>query len=92
VTVCAPWSALTRYKFKVKLTPGSMKKGKAARAAAGGFLACPVDETDGEKMSPREELLASLKGILTPFPLLSSSAHCPSRIPDEDWADGALWR
>jgi hypothetical protein len=64
VTVCAPWSALTRFKFKVKLTPGSTKKGKAARAAVGGFLAWPVDENDGEKMSPREkELLASLKGI-----------------------------
>jgi hypothetical protein len=66
VTVCAPWSALSRYKYKVKLTPGTIKKGKAARAIIGGFLARPLDELgeDVEKMSPREkELLASLKGI-----------------------------
>jgi hypothetical protein len=66
VTVCAPWSALSRYKYKVKLTPGSTKKGKAARAIIGGFLKRPLDEQgeDVEKMSPREkELLASLKGI-----------------------------
>ena len=65
VAVCAPWSALTRYKYKVKLTPGSTKKGKAARAVIGGFLATPVDEKgeDAAKMSPREkELLKSLKG------------------------------
>ena len=66
VTVCAPWSALTRYKYKVKLTPGATKKGKAARAIINGFLAMPIDETgeDPEKMSPREkELLTSLKGL-----------------------------
>jgi hypothetical protein len=65
--VCAPWSALTRYKYKVKLTPGTTKKGKAARTIVSGFLSMPVDETgeDVEKMSPREkELLMSLKGII----------------------------
>ena len=72
MAVCAPWSALTRYKYKIKLTPGSMKKGKAARACVGAFLATPVDE-EGEdvgKMSPREkELLKSLKGA---FPIVVS--------------------
>jgi NFACT protein C-terminal domain len=66
VAVCAPWSALSRCKYKVKLTPGSMKKGKAARSIVGGFLAMPLDETgeNAEKMSPREkELLVSLKGV-----------------------------
>jgi hypothetical protein len=66
VTVCAPWSALSRYKYKIKLTPGSIKKGKAARAIIGGFLTRQLDEhgEDVEKMSPREkELLASLNGI-----------------------------
>ena len=65
VPVCAPWSALARYKYKVKLTPGATKKGKAARSAISGFLTMPVDERgeDAEKMSPREkELLVSLKG------------------------------
>jgi hypothetical protein len=66
VAVCAPWSALSRYKYKIKLAPGSTKKGKAARAIIGGFLSRPVDEQGGdmEKISPREkELLMSLKGM-----------------------------
>ncbi|KAJ5590376.1 hypothetical protein N7450_004348 [Penicillium hetheringtonii] len=29
--VCAPWAALTRYKYKVKLQPGTVKKGKAVK-------------------------------------------------------------
>lgn len=65
VPMCAPWSALARYKYKVKLMPGTTKKGKAARSAISGFLAAPIDERgeDSEKMSPREkELLGSLKG------------------------------
>lgn len=33
VPVCGPWAALERYKFKVKLTPGTLKKGKAVRQA-----------------------------------------------------------
>lgn len=31
VPVVAPWSALTRYKYKVKLQPGNLKRGKAVR-------------------------------------------------------------
>ena len=65
VPVCAPWSALARYKYKAKLAPGSTKKGKAARSIVSSFLAMPVDEQgeDPEKISPREkELLQSLKG------------------------------
>ncbi|GLE03101.1 hypothetical protein PINS_up011980 [Pythium insidiosum] len=31
--MCAPYSSLLRYKYKVKLTPGSVKKGKAAKTA-----------------------------------------------------------
>lgn len=28
IAMCAPYSAFTNYKYKVKLTPGGMKKGK----------------------------------------------------------------
>uniref|UniRef100_A0A8D3CI10 Ribosome quality control complex subunit NEMF n=1 Tax=Scophthalmus maximus TaxID=52904 RepID=A0A8D3CI10_SCOMX len=38
VPVCAPYTALTNYKHKVKLTPGSQKKGKAARTAVFSFM------------------------------------------------------
>ena len=33
--VCAPWNALGRYKYKAKLQPGSVKKGKAVREILG---------------------------------------------------------
>uniref|UniRef100_A0A7N5ZTV6 Ribosome quality control complex subunit NEMF n=1 Tax=Anabas testudineus TaxID=64144 RepID=A0A7N5ZTV6_ANATE len=38
VPVCAPYTALSNYKHKVKLTPGSQKKGKAARTAVFSFM------------------------------------------------------
>lgn len=38
VPVVAPYSALNNYKFKVKLTPGSNKRGKAAKTAVQVFL------------------------------------------------------
>ncbi|KAF2753774.1 hypothetical protein EJ05DRAFT_457690 [Pseudovirgaria hyperparasitica] len=31
VPVCAPWTALSNYKYKVKLQPGTVKKGKAVK-------------------------------------------------------------
>ncbi|XP_040916388.1 nuclear export mediator factor NEMF-like [Toxotes jaculatrix] len=38
VPVCAPYTALSNCKHKVKLTPGSQKKGKAARTAVLSFM------------------------------------------------------
>ncbi|BFZ07429.1 hypothetical protein BsWGS_10468 [Bradybaena similaris] len=38
VPVCAPYSALLNYKFKVKLMPGSGKKGKAVKTALNMFV------------------------------------------------------
>ena len=35
IPVVAPWSALTRQKYKVKLQPGGMKKGKAVKEILG---------------------------------------------------------
>ncbi|KAI4847218.1 hypothetical protein E4T44_04638, partial [Aureobasidium sp. EXF-8845] len=31
IPVCAPWAALAKYKYKVKLQPGAQKKGRAIR-------------------------------------------------------------
>lgn len=69
VTVCAPWSALSRSKYKFKLQPGTVKKGKAVkellerwRADAGRKGALDEKSTDTEKMWPREvELIKLLK-------------------------------
>lgn len=69
VTVCAPWSALGRSKYKVKMQPGPVKKGKAVkelleRWKADAARKGTVDEKsqDTEKMWPREvELIKFLK-------------------------------
>ncbi len=41
VPVCAPYSAVANYKFKVKLIPGKMKKGKACKQAMEIFNRVP---------------------------------------------------
>lgn len=69
VPVCAPWSALGRYKYKVKLQPGSQKKGKAVREilakwSAAGANKKWVDERaeDAERIWPKEiELIKAWK-------------------------------
>uniref|UniRef100_A0A8C1TW71 Ribosome quality control complex subunit NEMF n=1 Tax=Cyprinus carpio TaxID=7962 RepID=A0A8C1TW71_CYPCA len=55
VPVCAPYMALSNYKYKVKLTPGTQKKGKAARTAVLSFMR-------GKDTSAREkDLFRSIK-------------------------------
>ena len=69
IPVCAPWNALVKSKYKVKLQPGAVKKGKAVKEILERWKAAPtkkgvVDETarDGERMWPREvELIKGLK-------------------------------
>ncbi|XP_060573398.1 LOW QUALITY PROTEIN: ribosome quality control complex subunit NEMF-like [Ruditapes philippinarum] len=55
--VCAPYNALTNYKYKVKLLPGSTKRGKAAKIAINMFQ---YDKT----ITPRErDLVKILKDV-----------------------------
>ncbi|OAA72139.1 serologically defined colon cancer antigen 1 [Cordyceps fumosorosea ARSEF 2679] len=69
VVVCAPWAALGRSKYKFKLQPGPVKKGKAVkellerwRADASRKGALDETSTDMEKMWPREvELIKFMK-------------------------------
>ena len=69
VPVCAPWTAMAKFKYKAKFQPGATKKGKAVREvlsrwAAEGAVKGKVDEksTDTERMWPREvDLLRALK-------------------------------
>lgn len=46
IPVCAPWAALGRYKYKMKLQPGTMKKGKAVKEIIGRW----VSETTAGKV------------------------------------------
>ncbi|KAF4321106.1 hypothetical protein BBO99_00004034 [Phytophthora kernoviae] len=53
--MCAPYASLTKYKYKVKLTPGSQKKGKAAKQAMEHFFASNFkDEKDASKTTPHK--------------------------------------
>ena len=69
IPVCAPWPALVRVKYKVKLQPGSVKKGKAVREIierwkieAGRKGVVDERSQDTERMWPREvELIKGLK-------------------------------
>ncbi|KAI8066316.1 fibronectin-binding protein A N-terminus-domain-containing protein [Gongronella butleri] len=54
VPICAPYTALQKYKYKVKLTPGTLKRGKAVKQADMVFL----NNVDG---SAREKEL--IKGV-----------------------------
>ncbi|KAH7291813.1 hypothetical protein KP509_29G036400 [Ceratopteris richardii] len=48
IPVCGPYNALQGYKYRVKLTPGNAKRGKAAKTAMNVFLHIP-DATQREK-------------------------------------------
>jgi predicted ribosome quality control (RQC) complex YloA/Tae2 family protein len=69
IPVCAPWSALSKCKYKTKLQPGATKKGKAIKeilevwkSASGKKGVVDERATDTEKMWPREvELIKGLK-------------------------------
>ncbi|KAJ5287169.1 hypothetical protein N7478_002855 [Penicillium angulare] len=38
IPVCAPWGAMGKYKYKVKLQPGAVKKGKAVKEIIGRWV------------------------------------------------------
>ncbi|KAI9799115.1 MAG: hypothetical protein M1825_004882 [Sarcosagium campestre] len=68
IPVCAPWSALSKYKYKVKLQPGSTKKGKAVREILGRWTSSAVrtdaHAQDVERAWPRElELLKAWRDV-----------------------------
>ena len=55
VPVVAPYNTMTNYKFKVKLTPGTGKRGKATKTALNMFL------TDKSTSQRDKDLLKSVK-------------------------------
>lgn len=54
--VCAPYSALVSYKFKAKLTPGTLKRGKATKTLLNYFA------THKSATKREQELLRVLRG------------------------------
>ena len=55
VAVIAPYNAVTGYKYKVKVTPGTAKRGKAAKTTLSVFMA------DRAASGREKDLLKSLK-------------------------------
>jgi predicted ribosome quality control (RQC) complex YloA/Tae2 family protein len=49
VPVCAPYQTLSKYKYRIKLTPGNLKRGKASKQCVEMLL-----RGDGEKSLPAE--------------------------------------
>lgn len=39
IPMAAPWSAVSRYKYRAKLQPGTVKRGKAVKEILGGWIA-----------------------------------------------------
>ncbi|KAI3392183.1 hypothetical protein diail_6101 [Diaporthe ilicicola] len=69
VPMCAPWAAMAKCKYKVKIQPGATKKGKALkdilerwRIEAGKKGTVDEHSRDSERMWPREvELIKTVK-------------------------------
>lgn len=55
IPVCAPYQTLSQYKYRVKLTPGSQKRGKAAKQCVEMFL--QDSNKDKSTISDREKEL-----------------------------------
>jgi len=65
IPVCAPYSVLAKDKFKVKLTPGSGKRGKAGKQALDIFLRLPQatqQEKDMIKAINENEIINQIPG------------------------------
>lgn len=54
IPVCAPYTSLQKYKYKVKLTPGTLKRGKALKQAQSVFL------NSSEATAREKELIKSV--------------------------------
>ncbi|RKP10357.1 hypothetical protein THASP1DRAFT_27876 [Thamnocephalis sphaerospora] len=63
IPVCAPYAALQRCKYRIKLQPGSLKKGKACKTALDVFLKHPsITQREREllKSVPETEQIAAM--------------------------------
>jgi hypothetical protein len=49
IPVCAPWAALNQYKYRAKLQPGSVKKGKAVQEILGHWLVEATQRGKGKR-------------------------------------------
>lgn len=57
--VCAPYSTLSQYKYRVKLVPGNLKKGKASKQCLEIILRSNNDTTNSDKIKDTVGKIAS---------------------------------
>ncbi|KAI9314042.1 hypothetical protein BX666DRAFT_2020220 [Dichotomocladium elegans] len=83
VPVCAPYTALQKYKYKVKLTPGSLKRGKAYKQAQSVFLnlaEATAREKELMKSVPEMEAINTMMGkVKVSAPNLEASKRKKSK-------------
>ena len=60
IPVCAPYQALSKYKYRVKLTPGSQKRGKASKQCLEMFMKLDNDITNRSSNSRCLELIKAV--------------------------------
>ncbi|KAG0225379.1 hypothetical protein BGW42_004465 [Actinomortierella wolfii] len=60
IPVCAPYTALQKFKYKVKVTPGTMKRGRAVKVAVDHFLN-GVSTAAHMEDGPKKEALTELE-------------------------------
>ena len=60
IPVCAPWSSLGRYKYKIKLQPGAVKKGKAVKEILGRWVS---ETTTGKVKKEHAEDAGISRGV-----------------------------
>lgn len=61
IPVCAPYSTLAQYKYRVKLTPGNLKRGKASKQCLEMILRS--EEVKGKGPDPNQRYLDMIKNI-----------------------------
>lgn len=60
IPVCAPWGAMGRYKWRVKMQPGAQKKGKAIREVWNSWIN-PSEKRGGGMKGVEKELVGAWK-------------------------------
>ncbi|KAJ3368709.1 hypothetical protein GGF31_006133 [Allomyces arbusculus] len=78
IAVCAPYAALQQYKYKVKLTPGSMKKGKASKLCVQLFLKAAAASAGPAKGPATDEVKRARVAA-------DREAALVKAIPDAEW-------
>ena len=61
IPMCAPYSAFSRAKFKVKILPGNMKKGKVTRAIIDYWRKMPISSELDSKSAAEHDIIDGLK-------------------------------